>query len=148
MNVQIRSAQQGELKALLNLYQHLHTADTALPEDAVLRQVWDEIQSDPKIHCLVADLNSEIVASCILVVVPNLTRGARPYGLIENVVTHADYRRKGIATTLLRHALQMAWDKNCYKVMLLSGSQREEVHYFYEQVGFVKGDKTGFVARP
>jgi len=148
MNVRIRNAHQNELEALLNLYQHLHATDAPLPEGATLRQIWSEILSDPKVYCLVADLNGELVASCVLVVIPNLTRGARPYGLIENVVTHAAHRRKGIATQLLRHALQVAWGKNCYKAMLLTGSKHKEIHRFYEQAGFIKGDKTGFVAKP
>ncbi len=148
MSAHIRNACQDELKALLNLYQHLHANDAPLPEGSTLQQVWSEILSDPKVHCLVADLDGELVASCILVIVPNLTRGARPYGLIENVVTHASHRRRGIATQLLRHALQVAQSKNCYKVMLLTSSKREEIHQFYEQAGFTKGDKTGFVARP
>ena len=105
MNIKIREAFQDELKTLLNLYKHLHADDVPLPEDAILQQVWAEILNDPKVHCLVADVSGKVVASCVLVVVPNLTRGARPYGLIENVVTHADYRRKGIATQLLHHAL-------------------------------------------
>jgi GNAT superfamily N-acetyltransferase len=146
--MQIRKVHQHELEALLHLYQHLHTIDSPLPESSTLIPVWDEILSDPKVHCLVADLDGELVASCVLVIIPNLTRGARPYGLIENVVTHAAHQRKGIATQLLRHALQVAWSKNCYKVMLLTGSRNEGIHQFYEQAGFVKGDKTGFVARP
>jgi len=148
MNVHIRNAHPNELEPLLDLYHHLHATDAPLPEGSTLRQVWSEILRDPKIHCLVANMDAEIVASCVLVVIPNLTRGARPYGLIENVVTHADHRRKGIATQLLRHALQMAWSQNCYKVILLTGSQHEGIHHCYEQAGFVKGDKTGFVARP
>lgn len=147
MNANIRWAHRDELDNLLNLYQHLHTDDAPLPGDSVLNQVWDDILHDPKVNCLVTELDGVLVASCVLVIVPNLTRGARPYGLIENVVTHADYRRKGIATHLLHHALQIAWNNNCYKVMLLTGSKSEGIHQFYEQAGFTKGDKTGFVAR-
>jgi len=148
LTAHIRNARLDELTALLDLYQHLHVDDAPLPERSTLQQAWEDILGDPKVHCLVADLNGELVASCVLVLVPNLTRGARPYGLVENVVTHAAHRRKGIATHLLRHALQVAWSKNCYKVMLLTGSKREEIHRFYEQAGFVKGKKTGFVAKP
>jgi GNAT superfamily N-acetyltransferase len=43
-----------------------------------------------------------IIASCTLVVIPNLARGGQPYGLIENVVTHAAYRGRGFGKRLLR----------------------------------------------
>lgn len=148
MSVEIREACQQDLEALLELYRHLHATDAPLPDGPALREVWDQMRSDPKVHCLVADVQGELVASCVLVIIPNLTRGARPYGLIENVVTHAAHRRQGIATRLLGHALQLAWGKNCYKVMLLTGSQSEAIHQFYEKAGFVNGGKTGFVARP
>ena len=144
----IRNVHQHELPALLNLYEHLHSQDAPLPEEEVLHGVWDEICSDPKIHCLVAELDDRLAGSCILTIIPDLTRGARPYGLIENVVTHGDYRRRGIGTKLLHHALQEAWGKNCYKVMLLTSSKEDSVHRFYERAGFIKGIKTGFVATP
>ncbi|OKH43326.1 hypothetical protein NIES2101_30950 [Calothrix sp. HK-06] len=109
-------------------------------------KIWNQILSDYKINCFVADFDGHLIASCTLVVVPNLTRGARPYGLIENVITHADYRPQGVGRRLIHHALQFAWSHNCYKVMLLSGNKREEIHQFYEKSGFKKGIKTGFVA--
>ena len=65
-----------------------------------VQQVWDDICRDPKLHCLITEMDGVFVASCILAIIPNLTRGARSYGLIENVVTHASYRRQGIGSTL------------------------------------------------
>jgi len=148
MSVHIRSVSQHELPSLISLYEHLHSTDAPLPDEAILQGIWRDLLNDPKIHYLVADLEGQLVGSCILVIIPNLTRGARPYGLIENVVTHAAHRRKGIGTQLLHHALQTAWDNNCYKVMLSTSSPQQEVHQFYEQGGFKKGIKTGFVALP
>ena len=146
MNISIRKVQQHELPALLKLYKHLNPIDDPLPDESTLQEIWNQILSDYKINCFVADFNGHLIASCTLVVVPNLTRGARPYGLIENVITHADYRRQGVGRRLIDHALQFAWSHNCYKVMLLSGNKREEIHKFYEKTGFKKGIKTGFVA--
>jgi GNAT superfamily N-acetyltransferase len=148
MSIQIRSVCHDELVALLNLYTHLNPNDAPLPDETALHNIWHDLLSDPKVHCFVADSNDEVVGSCTLIIIPNLTRGARPYGLIENVVTHAGHRRKGIGTQLLHHALQTAWNNNCYKVMLLTGSKEQKVHDFYEQAGFKKGIKTGFVAHP
>jgi GNAT superfamily N-acetyltransferase len=88
------------------------------------------------------------VASATLLIVPNLTRGVRPYALIENVVTDPAWRQRGIATYLLRAAQQMAWDANCYKVMLLTGRNDDGTLHFYLGAGFRDDEKTGFVARP
>ena len=80
--------------------------------------------------------------------VPNLTRGARPYALIENVVTDAAFRRCGIATFLMQELLARCWARGCYKAMLLSGSSRDEAHGLYLAVGFDASAKLGFVAKP
>ena len=147
-SIEFRTARPDELSAILDLYQHLHETDIPLPSENVIRKVWDEIIYDPKIQLFVADFEGKLVCSCILTIIPNLTRGAKPYGLIENVVTRPEYRQQGIGTQLLRHALQIAWEKNCYKVMLLTGSKQGEVLHFYERAGFVRGVKTGFIAYP
>ena len=146
--VLIRHIQPHELQALLDLYQQLHVTDAPLPAKDILEQTWNEILTDPKLRYFVAEVEGQLVASCTLAIIPNLTRGARPYGVIENVVTHASYRRRGIGTQLLQQALQTAWSKNCYKVMLLTGSKQAATLHFYEQAGFQKGLKTGFVAAP
>lgn len=107
MEATIRPIQTYELCSLLELYKHLNPTEP-LPKEEQLQQVWNQLFSDPKITCWVVDLERKLIASCVLVVVPNLTRNARPYALIENVVTHADYRRQGIGKRLLHHVLQFA----------------------------------------
>jgi GNAT superfamily N-acetyltransferase len=144
--ITIRQMQRHELPALLDLYGHLHPTDVPRPDEETLGRLWNEILNDPKLHYFVAEAEGQFVASCTLAIIPNLTRGARPYGVIENVVTHANYRRQGIGTQLLQHALQTAWSQQCYKVMLLTGSKQEATLHFYEQAGFQRGVKTGFVA--
>lgn len=148
MTLSIRPITDHDLPALLELYRHLHAADEPLPDEPTLHRVWNALLIDPKLHVLVAEGDGTLLASCILVIVPNLTRGARPYGLIENVVTHRNYRRQGIGTRLLQHALEIAWGQHCYKVMLLTGRKDEAVFRFYEGVGFKRGTKTGFIAYP
>ncbi|WP_336775563.1 GNAT family N-acetyltransferase [Paenibacillus sp. MMO-58] len=144
---QVRAIREHELQELLDLYRHLIPNDPEL-RAADVQELWSQIREDRNLHYLVVEAEGRIAAACALIIIPNLTRGARPYGLIENVVTHTDFRRKGYGTDVLREALAIAWKQNCYKVMLLTSSKQEGTLTFYEKAGFVKGIKTGFIAKP
>ena len=91
------------------------------------------------------EVEGKLVASCVCVIIPNLTRGVRPYAFVENVVTHADYRKRGYATSCLDLAKQIARENNCYKRMLLTGSKEESTLNFYRKAGYNSSDKTAFI---
>ena len=96
-----------------------------------LSKTWKTIIQDENHHIIVKVINDKIVASCVCVVIPNLTRNVRPYAFIENVVTHKDYRGRGYATECLDYAKKIAEKKDCYKMMLLTGSKKESTIKFY-----------------
>ena len=146
MSSLVRPVAQHELPELLALYEYF-TPDNAVSPEAV-SAVWEQICADDKCHYFGAEVEGKLVATCNLTVIPNLTRQGRPYGLIENVITHPDYRKRGLASQVLDAALKTAWAQNCYKVMLLTGSKLESTLQFYENAGFKRGVKTGFVAHP
>lgn len=80
-----------------------------------------------------------LVSSCTLIIITNLTQSGRPFGLIENVVSNKEYRKKGYGTAILHKAVEIAKENNCYKVVLLTGRKEESVLRFYERAGFEKG---------
>lgn len=140
----IREARQNDLEAILELYLFLH--EEHIPEcDAHLRETWMQIIEDPNHHLIVNELDGQIISSCVCVIIPNLTRNARPYAFVENVVTHADYRGMGYAGACLDYARQIAEKENCYKMMLLTGSRKAETLRFYEKAGYNSSDKTAFI---
>jgi GNAT superfamily N-acetyltransferase len=143
--LRIREAGRIDLSAILDLYSHLHRQDDPAT-DHDIAVAWGEILANPSLHTYVGELQSLLVTSCTLVVVPSLRRGPSPYAFIENVVTRTNFRRHGYGTAVMKHALQTAWELNCHKVMLLTGRKDEETLRFYEQVGLQRGTKTGFVA--
>jgi GNAT superfamily N-acetyltransferase len=144
----VRLLQDEALPALLALYQHLHEEDVELPDAATLDAIWSEALSNPRCRYFGGYEAGELVSSCTIMVIPNLTRGARPYGLIENVVTHRAHRGKGWGRAVLEHALEFAWSQRCYKVMLLTGRKDEATFRFYEAAGFDSHGKQAFVAKP
>ena len=104
-----------------------------------------KFMNDNNHHLIVCEVDGKIVASCVCVVIPNLTRNVRPYAFVENVVTHADYRKKGYATDCLNYAKHIAKENNCYKMMLLTGSKEESTLNFYRNAGYNSTDKTAFI---
>jgi GNAT superfamily N-acetyltransferase len=140
----VRKARRDELKKLLELYKYLNPEDPDISGQETKIRIWDEILSDPRQSILVLEEDGCLAASCTLVIVSNITRGARPYALIEKVVTHGDFRRRGYGTAVLKKAVEMAREKGCYKVMLLTGRKDEGVLSFYESAGFDRSKKTGF----
>ncbi len=141
----MRLARYEELKEILKLYRQLQPNDPEVSNNSELKEIWDSIYKDPNLYYIVAEVEGKIVSSCNIAIIKNLTRNLRPYGLIENVVTDLNYRKRGYATKALNLALDIAKKNNCYKVMLLTGSKREETLRFYETVGFERNVKTGFV---
>ena len=135
-----------DLPAILGLYRVLQPDDPVLDsQDERVRKQWVEILRDERLRYFVAEEGGVVVSCCALAIVPNLTREMRSYGLIENVVTAPEFRRRGFATGVLRAALDDAWAEGCYKVMLQTGRKDEGTLGFYRKCGFNSEDKTGFV---
>ena len=141
----IRAAHASDLEGLLDLYPQLNPSDEAISLDLAASRL-GEINQLPGSAVLLGLLGAELVASYTLIVIPNLTRGGKPYALIENVVTDALHRGRGYGTSILRAAVEAAWEAGCYKVMLLTGSKQPSTLNFYENAGFEQ-TKTGFQMR-
>ena len=145
----IREAAVSDVDGLYELYtNHL----TKLPPERHEEHKIDEwtkllreLTGDPDYHILIGETDGKAVSSVTVAVIKNLTHNLRPYALIENVVTHGDYRNKGYASLLMDAAGNIAKDRGCYKIMLLTGSKKESTLKFYENCGFNRNDKTGFI---
>lgn len=147
MNEKVRLIRPAELEQLLALYQHLNQDDPLLAIDHVLIDHWNEILADPNLYYFVIEEEGVLISSCTLTVIKNITRSARPYALIENVICHPDHRKKGYARAVLHQAIYTAKERGCYKIMLMTGRKDEGTMIFYEKVGFKKGEKTAFIMR-
>lgn len=141
----IRPASRGDLPQLLALYLHLDPSDR-MPPLEIAESRLEELQRYRGSAIFIGLADGDPVTSCTLMVVPNMTRGGQPYGLIENVVTHSQFRRRGLGRQVLQAAVAAAWQAGCYKVMLMTGSTRPSTLAFYVSAGFEQS-KTGFQVR-
>ncbi len=142
---QIRAATIEDVDLLLELYDYLSSDSERCPPELARRNL-SRISQIEGSAVLLGEIGYAPATTCTLIVVPNLTRGGRPYAVIENVVTHVDYRGKGLGTAVLDAACDRAWQHGCYKVMLSTSSTRPSTLSFYENAGFEQS-RTGFQKR-
>lgn len=142
-----REATSADFEDVVRLYRQLH------PEDPVLRDgsdvaAFERILHNPGPHIYVLELNGDVAATTYLNVIPNVTRSASPYAVIENVVVEESLRGTGFGKQVIADTLQVAWQARCYKAMLMTSSRDPGTHAFYRACGFSSEDKTAYVARP
>lgn len=141
----IRCAISRDIPRFLDLYQHLIPGDDR-PDDVAAAEAFARLLTYCGSAIFLGEVDGSLVASCVLAVVPNLTRGAKPDGIIQNVVTHGDHQRRGYGRQILDAASDAGWSAGCYKIMLLTGSKEPATLQFYYRAGFEQS-KTGFQKR-
>ncbi|HWZ67701.1 MAG TPA: GNAT family N-acetyltransferase, partial [Stellaceae bacterium] len=141
-----RLAQASDLESLLDLFRVSEVSSIADPTERI-EHIWSETLTHQGLALFVSEAGARIAATCMLITAPNLLRGGRGHGFLENVVTHPEHRGQGHGRAVVRAALTEAWSRNCYHVLLQSGRKDPRVHRFYESLGFEPGVRVGYVAR-
>lgn len=140
----VREAVRGDLVRIIELYRQLNPQDSVLTDETA-QATFDEIMENHWLHLFVLEDKGRVESTCYLSCTPNLTRSARPFGVIENVVTDEQFRGRGFGKRVVKHALDVAWGHSCYKVMLLTGSKKDTTHDFYRSCGLSGDKKRGYV---
>ena len=81
--------------------------------------------------------NGREIGRCFIYLIKNDLH-KEPYSLLEDVYVDENFRGKGIGTELVKRAIELARKLNCYKIIATSRFERENVHEFYQKLGFEK----------
>jgi GNAT superfamily N-acetyltransferase len=138
-------AEKEHLPKILELYKQLLPEENPLNIDDA-NKIWEKIEKNGIKYFIAMD-GEKIISSCYLAIIPNLTRGGKSNGFIENVITAEKYRRKGTGKNIVKKAIEYGKENNCYKIVLQSGIKRKGAHIFYEKCGFDGGAKKAFEIR-
>jgi GNAT superfamily N-acetyltransferase len=131
----VRLATEQDLPRILELYEELVGERHPLSPDET-QPVLAQIAAMPGHELLVAEENGAVVGTLVVLVVPNLSHGARPWAIVENMVVDGRYHRQGIGRLLMEEAIARARQAGCYKIQLLSNKKRRQAHKFYRSLGF------------
>jgi len=143
----IRVATINDLAGVLNLYKELRPLDPNLATNFA-KDKWLEIIDNKQTYLVVAEIDGELTSTCALGINMSIANGARPFAIIEHVITADKFRRQGLNRQVLEFAISLAWQQNCCKVMLLSSENLTSAHALYKSVGFKSGIEKGFVIKP
>ena len=145
----IRKAKGADANQLKTLYfEYLTHFPPKEEQDMSLWQsLLEKFEKDENMYLLVAEEDGKVVSSVQMAIIESLTHNVSPFAVIENVVTHADYRNRGLASSLLEKASEIARERRCYKVFLETGSNKESTLNFYRNNGFAIDEKHSCLKR-
>jgi glucosamine-phosphate N-acetyltransferase len=96
-------------------------------------EVLDKIKNNPNHIIIVALIDNKVVGAATLLLEPKFIHDGGTVGHIEDVVVDKNYQGQKIGEKIIRHLLDVAKTKNCYKTIL---DCTDDVKPFYEKLGF------------
>lgn len=137
----IRTATEKDLTDIIRLYEQLLLDPNGL--ERVQRTSMDnykkalgDISALPGCEVIVAEEQGRVIGTAMMMIVPNLTHGALPWAIVENVVVENDLRGTGVGKLLMEYIREKAVNAGCYKIQLMSDKRRSEAHKFYRTIGY------------
>jgi len=142
--VKTRLATIADYEDIVSLMKQLNPKDKS-DFDAPIYSTYEEILKSDNFSIVVAEIDNSVVSTCYLNHIPNITWGGAPYAFVENVVTDSEYRRQGLGTLCIKHAMDISIARGCFKIMLMTSQLDEKTSQFYTKCGFTKDSKKAFV---
>ena len=138
MKLNIRKTTKEDLPTILELYKELEVKDAPMIVLQDAEGIFARMESYPNYAIYLAEKEGKIVGTFALLITDNLTHLGRPTGIVENLVVYPEMQGRGIGRTLMKWAMEICTEADCYKLVLSSNIKRERAHQFYESLGFEK----------
>ncbi|NUU64112.1 GNAT family N-acetyltransferase [Paenibacillus agri] len=129
----LKEIEADQLDALNDLY---HELVERAAERSKLEEVFKLVKADNRYILLGAFIDGELLGSVMGILCYDLVGDCRPFMVIENVVVSSRARRQGVGKKPMVRIEEIARERDCYYMILVSGEQRKEAHIFYETLGF------------
>ncbi len=137
----IREAEKRDKDKLVELYRMLVPNSKKMN---VREEQIETIRRDRNNFLFVYEEDGELIGTLTLNICLQALHGYRPYGVIENIIVHEDFRGRNIGRKLLQHVEDYCRSIDCHRIMLLSSSKRDRAHQFFEREGFDGSVSRGF----
>ncbi len=134
----IRELRKTDMPQLSKLYEQFWGEKSDITK---MEQLFDEMEKESNYILLGAEEDGLIVGSVMGIVCKELYGECRPFLLVENMVTDANQRRKGVGMLLLTELEKGAKKYNCTQMLLVTEAERKAACGLYEKFGFQLNNK-------
>jgi len=120
-----------------------HAQDEAL----LIKKIQRANNSENTFLLVVEDGDTKRLCGSVLAMIhDDFCEECRPFMLIENVVTHPDYRGKGVGRKMFEYIEKWGRAQHVSYAILCSGLNRQGAHKFYPAIGYdeIKGFRKYF----
>lgn len=131
----------ADVDALSNLRRHL--SRSPYPAPCTRAKLARALSVGTIIHLAREAATQRIIATASLS--PCYPALSDPYGMIDDVVTHRDHRKRGIGNALHERQLDKARALGLRKLELTTGDDRPDAHRLYERNGWQRRDTNVYV---
>ena len=138
MNINMRQANIDDLDGILDLYAQPDFDNESVLTESEAKTVFAEFSKYPNYRLFVALDGVRLIGTFALLVMHNLGHRGTPSAIAEDVVVSRAYQGKGIGRIMMAHAIDLARQAGCYKLVLSSNLKRKNAHVFYESLGFTQ----------
>lgn len=141
MELKFKIAGINDIKGIIELCNDCFGDNTKI-EDAL--KTFEKTQNDPNIIHIIGEIDGKIVAHARIQIIETMFNKMDTYAVLNHVCVNGKYRRRNIATKMLKVIEKVCKEKNCTTIKLWSRNFREAAHACYKKYGFVVDDAAFF----
>ncbi|MGE5456707.1 MAG: GNAT family N-acetyltransferase [Ignavibacteriales bacterium] len=141
MKVEFRIATESDIEGIIQLCNECFNEKTSLE---YAKKMFDKNKNDENTIQIIGVLDNNIIAYVRLAIVPTMFEDMNTYAIINHFCVKDEYRRKNIATSLLKEVNKICLSKGIKSLKLWSKNFRIPAHSCYKKFGFETIDAAFF----
>ena len=135
----IRFATKNDIFALSELLSELFSQELEFSVNKKLQEkgLIAILENENIGNILIVSINEEIVAMVNILYTISTALGTK-VAILEDMIVSKNFQNQNIGSELLKYAIEVAKNKGCKRITLLTDNDNSNAHKFYKKSGFQK----------
>ena len=141
----IRFATKNDIFALSELLSELFSQELEFTVNKKLQEkgLLTILENENIGNILIVSINEKIVAMVNILYTISTALGTK-VAILEDMIVSKNFQNQNIGSELLKYAIEVAKNKGCKRITLLTDNDKCHAHKFYKKSGFQKSNMIPF----